>query len=63
MEKRKGEHQTFIVKITNRENGTLQGKMVWANREETRRFRSMLEMIRLIDDATKTMASKQEKEA
>ncbi len=64
MEKRKGEQQTFIVKITNCENGTWQGKIVWADEEKTLRFRSVLEMIRLMDEAMSVVAaSKLNKEA
>ncbi len=63
MEKRKGDQQTFIVKITNCQNGTWQGKVVWADEEKTKRFRSTLEMLRLMDEAMQVVASRQRKEA
>lgn len=42
---------TFIVRIISQENATWQGKVTWAEREETATFRSMLELIRLMDGA------------
>lgn len=43
--------QTFIVKITDCQNGTWQGKIVWAEANRTIHFRSMMEMLRLMDEA------------
>ena len=42
---------TFIVKVDNRQNGTWQGRIVWADENRATHFRSMLEMIRLMDEA------------
>ena len=52
--RRKG---TFIVKVEYCQNGTWQGKVVWAEENKTERFRSMLELIKLMDEA---MASGQQ---
>ena len=52
--RRKG---TFIVKVEYCQNGTWQGKVVWAEENRTERFRSMLELIKLMDEA---MASGQQ---
>ena len=52
--RRKG---TFIVKVEYCQNGTWQGKVVWAKENKTERFRSMLELIKLMDEA---MASGQQ---
>ncbi|SFQ12243.1 hypothetical protein SAMN04487928_11976 [Butyrivibrio proteoclasticus] len=43
--------QTFIVKITDCQNGTWQGKIVWAEENRSIHFRSMMEMLRLMDEA------------
>ena len=48
---------TFIVKVEYCQNGTWQGKVVWAEENKTERFRSMLELIKLMDEA---MASGQQ---
>lgn len=40
---------TFIVKILNQQNATWQGEVVWLDNNEKRLFRSMLELIKLVD--------------
>lgn len=42
---------TFVVRILHRENATWQGEIFWAEENRTEKFRSMLEMVRLIDSA------------
>ena len=42
---------TFVVKIEYCQNETWQGKVVWAEENRTERFRSMLELIKLMDEA------------
>ena len=42
---------TFIVKVEYCQNETWQGKVVWAEENRTERFRSMLELIKLMDEA------------
>ena len=42
---------TFIVQIQHRQNATWQGQITWKDRDETRKFRSELELIKLIDSA------------
>ena len=42
---------TFIVRIISQENATWQGQVTWLDRDQTETFRSMLELIRLIDGA------------
>ena len=46
-----GKHATFIVQIQYRQNATWQGQIVWAEKNETKYFRSALELIKLIDSA------------
>ena len=42
---------TFVVRVENRQNGTWQGKIVWADENRTEHFRSMLEMLKLMEEA------------
>jgi hypothetical protein len=42
---------TFIVRVENRQNGTWQGKITWADENRTEHFRSMLEMLKLMEEA------------
>lgn len=42
---------TFMVRIISQENATWQGQVTWLDRDESKTFRSMLELIRLIDGA------------
>jgi hypothetical protein len=42
---------TFIVKVDNQQNGTWQGRIVWAEENRTEHFRSMLEMLKLMEEA------------
>ncbi|SFC64557.1 hypothetical protein [Butyrivibrio sp. YAB3001] len=41
---------TFIVKVMDCQNGTWQGKIIYAEENRIRYFRSMLEMIKMIDE-------------
>ena len=43
--------ETCIVRIISQENATWQGQVTWLDRDQTETFRSMLELIRLIDGA------------
>ena len=42
---------TFIVKIDNNQKDTWQGEIVWADENKRRRFRSCLEMLKLMHEA------------
>ena len=42
---------TFIVKIDNQQKETWQGEIIWAEEDKRRRFRSCLEMLKLMDEA------------
>ncbi len=47
---------TFIVQIQYRQNATWQGQIVWKEKDETKKFRSELELIKLIDSAARDNA-------
>lgn len=47
-----GNHKsTFVVRIEHCQNGTWQGKVIWAKENRTERFRSALELIKLMEEA------------
>lgn len=41
--------ETFLIHIISQEYSTWQGQVTWLNQSETRYFRSMLELIKMID--------------
>ena len=43
--------ETFLVQIRNTQNATWQGTVTWAEKNETRHFRSTLELLRLMDQS------------
>lgn len=47
MEKR----NTFIVHVEDQKNATWQGTVSWAERQQKQSFRSLLELIKLMDAA------------
>jgi len=44
-----GDIGTFIIRVQQRQGGTWQGRITWVDRNKTVRFRSILEMIKLIE--------------
>ncbi len=46
--------ETFIVKVEYYQNKTWQGQVVWAEQNRSVRFRSALELLKLLDEATTT---------
>lgn len=50
-QERKRELGTFVVHVQHYENATWQGEVVWADKNITQRFRSALELLKLIDSA------------
>lgn len=45
------ERQNFLVHVIANQNATWQGSVTWLNREKTEYFRSMLELVKLMDAA------------
>ncbi len=62
-EKRR-EMGTFVIHVQNYENFTWQGEVVWADHNKVQKFRSTLELLKLIDSAlepgTRIQALKEE---
>ena len=52
----KNNRGTFIVKVDNYQNGTWQGRVIWADENVTEHFRSALELVKLIDEAVDSRA-------
>ena len=51
---------TFVVKIEHCCNETWQGEVVWAEENRKEKFRSALELIKLMDEAMKYSQGEQE---
>ena len=63
MEKKRGEKDTFIVRIQYRQNATWQGHVTWVDENKTVAFRSALELIKLLDSTQKEVADEWEGES
>lgn len=57
-----GDIGTFIVRVQHRQNSSWQGRITWMEEDRTLQFRSVWEMIKLIESAV-DMVSKQENES
>lgn len=51
MEEKKKELGTFLVQVQYCQNATWQGEIVWTEKNQRQRFRSDLELLRLMDSA------------
>lgn len=49
MDKKRGNQDTFVVRIQYRQNATWQGHVTWVEENKTVAFRSALELIKLLD--------------
>lgn len=47
----KGSQETFIVRVQHRQNNTWQGRITWADKNKTLTFRSIWEMVHLMENA------------
>ena len=45
------QEQTFLIKVLDKQHGTWQGSILWAEGKKEQNFRSALEMLKLIDNA------------
>ena len=65
MDKRNGDLGSFVIRVQHRQNNSWQGRVTWLDENKSENFRSVLELIHLIDDALGTddeMASAWENE-
>lgn len=56
----RGEKATFVIQVLYRQNSTWQGSITWVEKQKTQRFRSTLEMIKLMDDVLCTTEIQEE---
>ena len=47
----RGKSETFIVRVQHRQNNTWQGRITWADKNKTLNFRSIWEMVYLMENA------------
>ena len=61
LEKR-GDLGTFIIRVQHRQNSSWQGRITWMEEDKSLNFRSVWEMMKLIDSAMKQYAPDEEEE-
>jgi hypothetical protein len=57
-----GYQETFIVRVQHRQNSTWQGRITWMEEDKTVKFRSVWEMIKLMENAMDTVSVSEEGE-
>ena len=57
---RHGDLGTFIIRVQHRQNSSWQGRITWMDEDKTVYFRSMWEMLKLIDSAVGTADQQEE---
>ena len=55
-----GDIGTFIVRVQHRQNSSWQGRITWMEEDKTIHFRSVWEMIKLIESAVDTVSEQEE---
>ena len=55
-----GDLGTFIVRVQHRQNSSWQGRITWMEQNKTICFRSVWEMIKLIESAVDTVSVQEE---
>ncbi len=58
-----GDIATFIVRVQHRQNSSWQGRITWMEEDRTVQFRSVWEMIKLIESAVDEVAAPEEIES
>lgn len=58
-----GDIGTFIVRVQHRQNSSWQGRITWMEQNKTIQFRSVWEMIKLIESAVDTISEQDDGEA
>jgi hypothetical protein len=57
-----GDLGTFIVRVQHRQNSSWQGRITWMEQDKTISFRSIWEMVKLIENAVDTVATEENAE-
>lgn len=55
-----GDLGTFIVRVQHRQNSSWQGRVTWSDKNVTVNFRSVWELVRLMEDAMNAMCGREE---
>ncbi len=55
-----GDIGTFIVRVQHRQNSSWQGRITWMEQDKTISFRSVWEMVKLIENAVDTVSAEEE---
>ena len=55
-----GDLGTFIIRVQHRQNSSWQGRITWVEEDKTLSFRSVWEMMKLIDEEMELAAPKEE---
>ena len=63
MKNQKNENQNFVVTVRSQENHTWQGTVSWVEGKRKENFRSVLELLKLIDSAVTTEIQENDVEA
>ena len=58
-----GDLGTFIVRVQHRQNSSWQGRLTWMEQDKTIQFRSVWELIKLIESAVDTVSEPEEPDA
>ena len=58
-----GELGTFIDRVQHRQNSSWQGRLTWVEEDKTINFRSIWEMIKLIENAVDTVSEPEDEES
>ena len=59
---RHGDVGTFIVRVQHRQNSSWQGRITWMEQDRTVQFRSVWEMMKLMESAVNTVSQSEDVE-
>ena len=57
---RHGDLGTFIIRVQHRQNSSWQGRITWMDKNKTVYFRSIWEMIKLVEGALDTVSQQED---
>ena len=57
---RHGDLGTFIVRVQHRQNSSWQGRITWMDQNKTVYFRSIWEMIKMVEEALNTVSAQED---
>ncbi len=60
LKKRSKHRGTFIIKVENSSNSTWQGEIIWAEENRSEKFRSALELFKLMNGAMESQCEQQD---